>query len=452
MARLSLIVLTSGLLASLSPLASAQQQQAPGLNSLFQAAGKLFFGTATDTNNFNDTAYMNVFNNRNEFGIVVPENSLKWQPTEPTEDNFVFTNPDQVRALAVRNGMMFRCHTLTWFQQLPQFSEFPPSPSAFIPLCLERQKKRTPFAHTRTSFSSPTVTTTQWTRATLTAAIQTHIANVVGHYAGSCYSWDVVNEALNDGNGTFRNSVFFTTLGTDFIPISFRAAAAADPLAKLYYNDFSLEFNSAKTAAALDIVRLVQNSSARIDGVGFQGHLTVGGTPSAQSLAAVFNRFTSLGVEVAITELDIRMTLPSNASAVEQQAQDYMSVMGACLATPRCVGVVVWQFTDKYSWVPSTFAGTGDACLYDQNFAKKPAWTSVSAQLAAAAAAAATARPVTASGVATARASATGAGAAGAMQTGASNGTVQVAGSARAVASLGAAMLAAVSGGFVMFG
>lgn len=117
--------MTSGLLASLSTLVSAQQQpqQAPGLNSLFQAAGKLFFGTATDTNNFNDTAYMNVINNRNEFGIVVPENSLKWQPTEPTEDNFVFTNPDQVRALAVRNGMMFRCHTLTWFQQLPQFSK-----------------------------------------------------------------------------------------------------------------------------------------------------------------------------------------------------------------------------------------------------------------------------------------------------------------------------------------
>lgn len=62
-----------------------------------------------------------------------------------------------------------------------------------------------------------------------------------------------------------------------------------------------------------------------------------------------------------------------------------MSVVGACLAVPRCVGVVVWQFTDKYSWVPSTFTGAGEACLYDQGFAKKPAWSSVSAQLAAAA-------------------------------------------------------------------
>lgn len=295
-----------------------------------------------------------------------------------------------------------------------------------------------------------------WTRDTLTAAIQTHISNVVGHYAGSCYSWDVVNEALNDGNGTFRNSVFFTTLGTDFIPISFRAAAAADPNAKLYYNDFSLEFNSDKTNAALDIVRLVQNSSARIDGVGFQGHMTVGGTPSMQSLMTVFNRFISLGVEVAITELDIRMTLPSNDSLVAQQARDYMSVVGACLALPKCVGLVVWQFSDKYSWVPSTFQGTGDACLYDQNFSKKPAWTSVSAQLAAAAA---TAKPSGVASTGMVRPTSTGAaagmamptGAAGAVPTGlSSSGTVQVAGSDKMGASMGASVLAAVVGAWML--
>lgn len=240
--------------------------------------------------------------------------------------------------------------------------------------------------------------TTSWTPETLTGVIETHIANVVGHYAGACHSWDVVNEALNDGNGTFRPSVFFNTLGTSYIPLSFRAAAAADPAAKRYYNDFSLEFNGDKTEGALEIVRLVneanstgQVSSGLMQGVGFQGHFTVGGTPSQDQLVTVFNRFLSQpGIEeIAVTELDIRhppgTTFPANASALEQQARDYMSVVGACLAVgPRCVGVVVWQFTDKYSWVPSTFAGAGEACLYDADMGKKPAWTSVSAQLAAA--------------------------------------------------------------------
>lgn len=118
------LLLTAGLLAGLGPLpASAQTPQAPpgGLHSLARAAGKLFFGTATDTNNFNDTAYMQILRDPDEFGILVPENSMKWQPTEPTQDKFVFSGPDQVRALATQNGQMFRCHTLTWFQQLPQF-------------------------------------------------------------------------------------------------------------------------------------------------------------------------------------------------------------------------------------------------------------------------------------------------------------------------------------------
>lgn len=209
-------------------------------------------------------------------------------------------------------------------------------------------------------------------------------------------------------------------------------------------------------------MRLVQNSSARIDGVGFQGHFSAGGTPSAAALAGVFARFVALGVEVAVTELDVRLTLPANASAVAQQAQDYMAVVGACLDTPRCVGIVVWQFTDKYSWVPSTFAGTGEACLYDAQMARKPVWTSVSAQLAAAAA---TARPGTATGMgmatgATVRPTGTGGvgagvaaptGALSAMPTSLANGTVQVAGSVRLGARLGAVLLAAVSGGLVMF-
>ena len=225
--------------------------------------------------------------------------------------------------------------------------------------------------------------TTQWTKATLTAAIQAHISNVVGHYKGQCYSWDVVNEALND-NGTFRNSVFFQTLGTDYIPISFKAAAEADPGAKLYYNDFNLENNGNKTNAALGIVKLVQQAGLRIDGVGFQAHMTVGQTPTRQQMTTVLNRFTALGMEVALTELDIRQRrLPANASAQQQQAVDYVSMVGACLDVAKCVGVVVWEFTDKYSWIPDSFPGTGAACLFDENFQPKPAYTSVSSLLAA---------------------------------------------------------------------
>ncbi|KAK2054644.1 family 10 glycosyl hydrolase [Colletotrichum caudatum] len=315
-----------------------------GLHELAVKSGRmLFFGTATDTGQFNDLEYNGILNTTGEFGIVVPENSMKWEATEPKQNQFTLKNADAVAARAKANGQMLRCHTLTWHSQLPEF-----------------------------------VSSGSWTRDTLTAVIQTHISNVVGHFKGDCYSWDVVNEALAD-DGTLRDSVFSRTLGRDFIPLSFRAAAAADPAAKLYYNDFSLEFNSAKTDGAVRIARDVQASGARIDGVGFQAHLEVGKTPSRRLLSAVLGRFTGLGLEVALTELDIRHgKVPADNDALQQQARDYASVVQTCVDHDGCVGVVVWQFTDKYSWIPGTFAGTGDACLFDDAMQPKPAYAAVS--------------------------------------------------------------------------
>ena len=88
--------------------------------------------------------------------------------------------------------------------------------------------------------------------------------------------------------------------------------------------------------------------------------------------------FTALGVEVAYTELDIRFTsLPPTASGLSQQSTDYTNTVGACLATTDCIGITVWDFTDKYSWIPSTFSGQGDACLWYANFTTHPAYAAV---------------------------------------------------------------------------
>jgi endo-1,4-beta-xylanase len=87
--------------------------------------------------------------------------------------------------------------------------------------------------------------------------------------------------------------------------------------------------------------------------------------------------YTALGVEVAITELDIRMTLPATDALLAQQSTDYSNTIGACVDTSGCVGVTIWDWTDKYSWVPSTFSGQGAACPWDENYAKKPAYTGI---------------------------------------------------------------------------
>ncbi|KAK2614592.1 hypothetical protein N8I77_001401 [Diaporthe amygdali] len=320
------------------------------LNQLAQAAGKLYFGSATDNSELSDSAYTAILSNKNEFGQVTPGNTQKWQYTEPTQNTYSYTQGDVITNFAATNGQILRCHTLIWHNQLPSW-----------------------------------VSSGTWTNSTLAAAIQAHIASEVGHYKGKCYAWDVVNEALND-DGTYRTSVFYNTMGTSYLPVAFSAAAAADPAAKLYYNDYNIEYSGAKSTAAVTLIKLIQAAGAKIDGVGLQGHFIVGSTPSASALTSQLNTYVALGLEVAYTEVDVRFSsLPSTASGLAQQATDYGSVVSACLAVSKCVGITVWDFDDKYSWIPSTFSGQGDACLYWSNLTTKPAYDNVQKLLAAAA-------------------------------------------------------------------
>jgi endo-1,4-beta-xylanase len=135
----------------------------------------------------------------------------------------------------------------------------------------------------------------------------------------------------------------------------------------------------------VNIVKIIQDAGAKIDGVGFQAHMSVGRTPSRANLTWTLNKFTALGVDVALTELDVRIkTMPSNATTLEAQAQEYTWLVGACLDVARCVGITVWSFGDAHSWIPGTFPGAGDANLYDMNVQPKPALKSVEALLASA--------------------------------------------------------------------
>ena len=123
------------------------------------------------------------------------------------------------------------------------------------------------------------------------------------------------------------------------------------------------------------LVSSLKQQGVPIDGVGFESHLILGQVPS--SMQANMARFAALGLDVAITELDIRMNTPSTATTLAQQANDYQTVVNDCLAVSRCVGITTWGVTDKYSWIPGTFSGQGAALLFDENYNAKPAFTSV---------------------------------------------------------------------------
>jgi len=272
-----------------------------------------------------------------EFSGVTPENEMKWDATEPSRGTFSFGSADIIVNHAQSHNMKIRGHTLVWHSQLAGW------------------------VNNITSGSD------------LLAAMRNHIAGVMGHFRGRITYWDVVNEAFND-DGTRRVDAFQRLIGNAYIEDAFRAARAADPNAKLCYNDFNSEGTNAKSNAIFAMVQDFKARGVPIDCVGFQSHFIVGQLPS--TLQANLQRFANLGVDVNITELDVRMPTPATAANLARQATDFATVVRACLAVSRCTSITTWGITDKFSWVPSTFPGQGAALLFDANYARKPAYTS----------------------------------------------------------------------------
>jgi len=274
-----------------------------------------------------------------EFNSMTAEWQMKWDPigNDPNTPNFAWA--EELMSFAQRYNQQVRGHTHIWHSAVPTWIRALEN----NPLELERQ-------------------------------MIAHIERTAIHFRGRCYEWDVVNEVI-EGDGSFRDTMFLRALNTTYISTAFRVHRAVDPYAKLFINDYNIEGFNAKSNALYNLVVSLLAQGVPIDGVGFQGHFIVGQVPS--DFAANMQRFADLGLDVSITELDIRMNVPPTAANLQQQALDYQNAFRACFAVARCTGVTVWGVTDLYSWVPSTFPGQGAALLFDDYYVAKPAYYAV---------------------------------------------------------------------------
>lgn len=274
------------------------------------------------------------------FDIITPENEMKWDTIEPQRGQFNFVPADAIVDFAAAHGEAVHGHALAWHSQNPAW-----------------------------------LTNGGFSRDELVGILTSHINAVVGHYVGRVAVWDVVNEPIGD-DAQLRPTIWSQGIGSDYGDLAFRAARAADPTAQLYVNEYGIEEPGPKADALYAFVSGLVARGVPIDGVGFQAHITPGAITTA-GLQSQFARYAALGLEVSITELDVRIPVPATAAALAAQAATYVVARDACVTAPNCATFTTWGFTDAYSWIPAFLPGQGAALPWDEFLNPKPAYTSI---------------------------------------------------------------------------
>jgi endo-1,4-beta-xylanase len=213
-----------------------------------------------------------------EFNTITAENAMKMGPIHPRLGNdpasYDFAAADAIVAFAQKNNLKVIGHALCWHSQMPRW------------------------------MSEPEAGQPELTREVLTARLRDHIMTVAGRYKGRIHGWDVVNEAINDGAGDYRASIFYKVIGKEYLALAFKWAREADPGAELYYNDYNIDANDRKRATALELVKYLREQGSKIDGIGLQGHYNLT-TPTIAKIDETIGMFAALGLKVHVTELDV---------------------------------------------------------------------------------------------------------------------------------------------------
>ena len=326
------------------------------LREVAQQSGMLM-GAAARPEQLTEPAYAATL--AREFNMLEPEDAMKWEVVRPDSQSFAFTQADRLVDFAALHNMKVRGHTLVWHQQNP-----------------------------------PWLTQGGFTAEQLATLLETHIKTVVGHYRGKVFAWDVANEAFDeDRPGQLRDTIWYdqpgiglAANGTAYLERCFGWAHEADVQALLFYNDAEAEALGPKSDGIYAMVQDFRKRGVPIDGVGFEMHI---GNLRADvaSISANIARFTALGVQVHITEMDVALPVDANGNAsgqdLQRQADIYGQIVSACRSHPGCNAFQTWGFTDKYSWIGWHSNGTeGAGLLFDRDYRPKPAYRAVRDALA----------------------------------------------------------------------
>src|SRR5215472_4359028 len=264
---------------------------------------------------------------RQEAGLVVAENEMKWQVmNRGAAGDDDYGPADTIANFAAANNLVLRGHNLLWYHRTPNW---------YFDLTDRQQQLE---------------------------AVAAHIRQLAGRYRGRIHSWDVVNEPIEPKDGRtdgLRTAVFLETLGPEYLDLAYHTARETDPKARLVVNEYDIELDApeqeARRIALLHLLERMRRAGTPVDAVGVQAHLTaVGGPPfSAQVLRRFFAEIAKLELTIEITELDVTdEQAPADVEVRDRLVADtYRRFLDAALDEPAVKMVVTWGVSDRHSWI-----------------------------------------------------------------------------------------------------
>ena len=356
----SSIIILSLVLASLSATAQQTETAVADTTYGYKDAYKDYFsiGVSLSARNVRSAEQMDIV--RRNFNSVTAENAMKPGVIHPKENVWRWGDADSIANWCRRNGVKMRGHCLCWHEQ---FSNWMFTDSLGNEVTKEVFYQR----------------------------LRNHIHTVVGRYKDVVYAWDVLNEAIADGDGDrlpddngepspYRQSRLFKLCGEELVRKVFEFAHEADPDAKLFYNDYNAAVPS-KRDHIYNMVKKMKDDGVPIDGIGMQGHYNAW-CPSAEDVEAAISKYSEIVDEVQVTELDIRTTnemggqlqfSQGNAGDVpqhiaEMQERQYANIFRIVRKWRNVVtNVTFWNLSDADSWL-----GAGNSPLpFDTDYKPK---------------------------------------------------------------------------------
>ncbi len=279
------------------------------------------------------------------FSSITAEYEMKMNPMSRGQGSYAWEAADQLVNFAEKNDMQVHGHALVWHQTTPAWLES--------------------FGGNDHAFEE---------------AVRDYVTIVVERYAGKVVSWDVVNEAFEDGSGEMRQSVFRRRMGPDYVARLFQYARDADSDALLFYNDYGSVWDAAKGAAILDMVDDFQRRGVPIDGVGLQTHITYT-FPPLENLTGMMDELVERGLKIHLSELDVRVNPNGDIATLtdtrsEEQKARIKAVVHAFNQLPEenRFAITVWGLLDPDSWLIDFWGNPEWPLLFDSQLRPKPAY------------------------------------------------------------------------------